>query len=98
MNKRFKRNIEDFTCGNCGVFVKGDGYTNHCPECLWSKHVDVNPGDRAETCQGLMALIGFTMKQGDYVLIHQCTTCGATKKNKTSKKDSFETLLSIQGE
>jgi len=98
MNKKFQRNIENFTCGNCGVFVKGDGYTNHCPECLWSKHVDVNPGDRAETCQGLMEPVGFTMKQRVYVLTHQCTTCGTTKNNKTSKNDKFETILSLQGE
>jgi hypothetical protein len=29
-------------------------YRNHCPACLWSKHVDVQPGDRAATCRGLM--------------------------------------------
>ncbi len=98
MKKLFQRHIEDFTCGNCGTFVKGDGYTNHCPQCLWSQHVDVHPGDRAENCQGLMEPIGFTMKRGDYVLIHRCTTCGITKRNKTSNKDDFDTILSLQGE
>ena len=97
MNKRFQRHIEDFTCGNCGVFVKGDGYTNHCPECLWSQHVDINPGDRAESCKGLMEPIEFTMKKGDYILTHRCTVCGTTKKNKTSKNDNFEVILSLQG-
>ena len=24
-----------------------NGYTNHCSQCLWSKHVDINPGDRS---------------------------------------------------
>ena len=97
MKKLFQRHVEDFTCGYCGTFVKGDGYTNHCPKCLWSQHVDVNPGDRAETCLGLMEPIGFTLKRGNYVLIHRCTTCGITKKNKTSKDDNFDTILSLQG-
>ncbi|MFA6992594.1 MAG: RNHCP domain-containing protein, partial [Candidatus Gracilibacteria bacterium] len=42
MPKRFSRTIEDFVCEKCGAKVKGDGYTNHCPKCLWSKHVDIN--------------------------------------------------------
>ncbi|MCG9129802.1 RNHCP domain-containing protein [Candidatus Poribacteria bacterium] len=97
MNKRFQRHIEDFICGNCGVSVVGDGYTNHCPECLWSRHVDVNPGDRAETCHGLMEPIGYTQKQGVHVITHQCTVCGVTKRNKASKNDNFDTILSLQG-
>jgi hypothetical protein len=52
-SRKFQRTREDFTRERCRTFVKGGGYTNHCPECLWSKHVDVNPGDRQATCQGL---------------------------------------------
>ena len=33
----FTKKIEDFTCDHCGYNVKGKGYTNHCPKCLWSK-------------------------------------------------------------
>ena len=47
--KKFERNREDFTCNNCELFVQGDGYTDHCPSCLYSKHVDINPGDRQAT-------------------------------------------------
>ncbi len=97
MNKKFQRNIEDFTCSNCGHFVKGNGYTNHCTECLWSQHVDVNPGDRAETCKGLMEPIGFGLKQSKYILIHHCTNCGIIKKNKTSEDDNFDAILKLQG-
>ena len=41
---------EAFVCENCGKEVKKLGYScrNHCPECLYSKHVDKNPGDREE--------------------------------------------------
>ncbi|MBU3901416.1 RNHCP domain-containing protein, partial [Patescibacteria group bacterium] len=45
-SKKFQRKIEDFVCGHCGPKIKGTGYTDHCPKCLWSQHVDVNPGDR----------------------------------------------------
>ena len=41
---------QSFTCANCGAAVSplaGGGYRNHCPVCLHSLHVDVNPGDRA---------------------------------------------------
>ena len=98
MNKKFQRHIEDFTCAHCGASVKGDGYTNHCPECLWSRHVDVNPGDRSAFCQGMMAPIAFTVKHGNYILTHRCTTCGIEKNNKTSKNDNFEAILRLQGE
>ncbi len=98
MSKRFRRYIEDFICGHCGASVTGDGYTNHCPECLWSRHVDVHPGDRAASCLGMMKPVGFTIKHGDYILTHRCTTCGMEKKNKTSKKDNFEAILTLQGE
>jgi len=51
--KKFQKKKEDFKCEKCGREVIGTGYTNHCPDCLWSKHVDVNPGDRQSKCLGL---------------------------------------------
>jgi hypothetical protein len=63
MSTVFKKTKEDFVCEHCGKPVVGNGYTNHCPECLWSKHVDVNPGDRAATCLGLMEPVGVTIDQ-----------------------------------
>jgi hypothetical protein len=54
MTKRFTRRKEDFVCENCGEHVKSGGYTNHCPNCLYSKHVDINPGDRMSECRGMM--------------------------------------------
>ena len=60
--KRFSRRTEDFTCEHCGTKVKGNGYTNHCPQCLYSKHVDINPGDRLSDCGGLMEPIDIEQK------------------------------------
>ena len=76
MSKKFIKKVEDFVCEKCGDEVVGGGFTNHCPKCLWSKHVDINPGDRAEKCGGMMKPIG-ALKIGDsYSIIHQCEKCG----------------------
>ena len=83
--KKFKKTKEDFICQHCGFKVRGSGYTNHCPNCLWSKHVDINPGDRLAECQGLMKPIEIELKDGQYYILHQCVKCGYTKKNKVAK-------------
>jgi rubrerythrin len=95
MARRFERTKEDFICGNCGYAVRGNGYTNHCPRCLWSQHVDVNPGDRAAVCGGLMEPTGAELKKGTWVISHRCTKCGFERKNKTAPDDDFNTILQI---
>jgi hypothetical protein len=93
--KKFQRTKEDFTCEQCHFFVQGSGYTNHCPECLWSKHVDVNPGDRQATCKGRMEPVGMECKGVDYIITHRCVVCGFEKRNKNAKDDNFETLVQL---
>ena len=61
---RFTKNKEDFICAVCGTEVKGNGYTNHCPNCLSSLHVDINPGDRACACKGIMLAVELEHKNG----------------------------------
>ena len=58
--KRFNMIDEDFICEYCGKEVKKLKYTarDHCPFCLFSKHVDINPGDRRNLCKGLLQPIG----------------------------------------
>ena len=45
---------EDFICEVCSSHVSHLGYTarDHCPYCLYSKHVDNYPGDRMCSCHG----------------------------------------------
>lgn len=93
MVKKFSRCKEDFVCENCGEKVSGDGYTNHCPVCLCSKHVDINPGDRQNECMGLMEPIEVEEKGKEYIITHHCTVCGEIKRNRSAKNDSFETIL-----
>jgi hypothetical protein len=94
-SRKFKRKIEDFNCLNCGLKVKGDGYTNHCPICLWSRHMDINPGDRANTCQGMMEPIGVIKKGEVYYLTHRCQLCKKTANIKVQPNDNFELVLKI---
>jgi len=95
MTQKFIRTKENFTCGNCGFSVEGTGFTNHCPKCLWSKHVDINPGDRQEKCGGMMEPIKIEMKGDEYLIIHRCLKCGFEKRNKKDLNDNFEEILKI---
>jgi len=88
---------EPFTCEHCGNAVEPlehGSYRNHCPVCLWSKHVDhEGPGDRASLCLGLMAPIGLTHggKKG-WSIVHQCAICQKTIPNRAAPDDDI-TLL-----
>ncbi|MBL7045323.1 MAG: RNHCP domain-containing protein [Parcubacteria group bacterium] len=93
--KNFQRKIEDFVCENCEKAVKGDGYTNHCPVCLYSKHVDINPGDRGADCVGLMEPVSCEAKKDSYVITHVCEVCKHKKRNKTIPQDNFEKILEL---
>ncbi|MDD5098776.1 MAG: RNHCP domain-containing protein [Candidatus Colwellbacteria bacterium] len=91
----FIKKKENFVCENCGEQITGDGYTNHCPNCLWSKHVDISPGDRASDCFGAMRPIRIELKSGEFVIIHKCDKCGAEKRNKMSPGDNMEVAAKI---
>lgn len=98
MQKRFTKIDEEFVCENCGNEVKKLGYTcrDHCPKCLHSKHVDVNPGDRAEECHGDLKPISVELnsKKG-YVIIYRCQKCGTIRKNKAAEDDNMELIIKL---
>lgn len=94
--KKFQRRKEDFICENCGMFVKGNGYTNHCPNCLWSKHVDINPGDRLSICKGMMKPVRVELEKGKYIIVQQCVKCGFEKRNKADKKDNLDAIIKVK--
>ncbi len=93
--RKFQRTKEDFACEQCGSFVRGSGYTNHCPQCLWSKHVDVNPGDRQAACRGLMEPMSVEYKSGEYIMLHRCVSCGVEKRNRAAQNDGFDAMLKL---
>jgi hypothetical protein len=95
MAKRFLRRIEDFVCENCGELVEGNGYTNHCPKCLFSKHVDINPGDRAATCGGVMEPISIEGGRKGFMITFRCKKCGHEKRNRSSDIDDMNRIIEL---
>ncbi|MDP7069586.1 MAG: RNHCP domain-containing protein [Candidatus Peribacteraceae bacterium] len=88
---------EPFTCEHCRADVQEltDGsYRNHCPKCLWSKHVDdKGPGDRASPCKSLMEPIGIDYhKKKGWMIVHQCTACRKKIPNKAACDDDLTIL------
>lgn len=88
---------ERFTCGHCGAEVeplKNGSYRNHCPHCLYSKHVDdEGPGDRASVCGGMMEPVGVDHRsRKGWMIRHRCGKCGKEMMNKTAP-DDFNPLL-----
>lgn len=79
----FQKNDRGFICAHCGREVLPLGYTsrNHCPFCLYSLHVDINPGDRANSCGGLLRPVRAEphAKRG-YVIVHRCERCGTISR------------------
>lgn len=102
-DKRFQKNDSGFVCANCGKEILPLGYSsrNHCPFCLWSLHLDENPGDRASECGGKMQPISVTPdpKKG-YVITHKCVKCGEIRRCKAalapcSQPDDIKLLISL---
>jgi len=91
--RRFTRTREDFTCLHCATPVAGDGYTNHCPVCLWSRHVDVHPGDRAADCRAPMEPINVVYERGRYVIVHFCTGCTECRRCRAASDDDVSAWL-----
>ncbi len=91
----FKKQKENFECENCGLFVRGNGYTNHCPKCLWSKHVDVDPGDRGALCGGMMKPKEYAYSVSEKWVTHKCIECSFERKNKISEGDSLDVLAEL---
>lgn len=96
--KQFTKRDEEFICENCEKKVSKLGYSSrdHCPYCLYSKHVDIMPGDREEDCKGLLKPIRVELdsKKG-YVIIYKCEKCGAIRKNKAAEDDNKDLLIKL---
>lgn len=92
---------ERFTCGHCGRRVgplpSGGHHRNHCPACLYSRHVDAaRSGDRGSACGGLMAPLGaFQRPNGEHVLVHRCERCGFERFNRIQADDDFDRVLAL---
>lgn len=108
-----RRSSEDvFTCLQCQAavytqpMISGVKNRNHCPFCLWSRHVDhTQPGDRMSACKAIMQPIGLTVKRrrnkygggtyGELMLIHRCCECGKLSINRIAADDQAVRLMEI---
>lgn len=95
--KQFTMRDENFICEYCHKEVKKLGYTarDHCPYCLYSKHVDINPGDRQNSCQGLLKPIGIEKFKDTYKILYRCEKCGEDHKNIIAKDDDMNMIIKI---
>lgn len=101
----------DFQCKKCQIYVTSNPLVsgvlnrNHCPCCLWSRHVDLfQPGDRLSACKSLMKPIGLTLKRtrnkygseaGEIMLVHQCQACSFISINRIAADDVPQNILQV---
>lgn len=95
--KQFLKNDKSFICSNCNKEVLPLGYTSrdHCPYCLYSMHVDINPGDRMETCMGLLIPYDIERFKNTYKILYKCKKCNILKKNIIANDDDFEKIIEL---
>ncbi len=88
---------ENFICEHCGKDVSKLEYSarDHCPYCLYSKHVDINPGDRANNCKGLLKPIDIEKFKDTYKIIYKCEKCGENHKNIIATDDNMDEIIRI---
>ncbi len=95
MSKKFQKRVESFICTNCKRQVEGDGYTDHCPSCFYSLHVDICPGDRLAECGGAMIPIGIKRKRDKYIINYRCKKCNYFFSVRQGKDDEIEKVIDI---
>ena len=95
--KKFNMIDEEFICENCGKNVSKLEYSarDHCPYCLCSKHVDIMPGDRENTCMGLLKPISIEKFKDTYKIIYKCEKCGELHKNIMANDDDFDLIIEL---
>ena len=86
---------EEFICFNCNKKVLPLKYTarDHCPYCLFSRHVDINPGDRLAKCNGALHPIGIEQGKKGYKIVYRCAKCNAIRKNVVAKDDDIDIII-----
>jgi hypothetical protein len=103
--------FEDFRCIHCHHIVSnahlfsGVNNRNHCPYCLWSRHLDLYAaGDRLSACKASMQPVALTTKRsrnkygqgrGELMLAHLCTDCGDVSINRVAADDDTGTMLEV---
>jgi hypothetical protein len=91
----------EFRCKECktivGVPISGGRHRNHCPLCLYSRHVDRStPGDRVSDCRSMMRPVGLcTRRDGEQMLVHECLGCGVIRHNRVAADDNVVATMRL---
>ena len=95
--KRFTMKDEEFVCKNCGMRVDALKYTarDHCNHCLCSLHVDVLPGDRKNSCHGILRPIGIEKFKDTFKIIYKCDKCKELHKNIMANDDNMDLIIEL---
>ena len=95
--KQFTMRNDEFICENCGekVGLAKKTARDHCPYCLFSKHVDHLPGDRANKCCGLLKPISVEKFKNTYKILYQCQKCGQLHKNISCSDDNMDLIIQL---
>ncbi len=95
--KKFYKLDEEFLCENCNKTVPKLNYTSrdHCPYCLYSKHIDINPGDRQNSCKGLLKPISIEKYKNTYKIIYKCLKCNTIHKNIMANDDNYDLIIKL---
>ncbi len=88
---------EEVVCEHCGHVFTGGGYVDHCPQCLWSKHVDQEvPGDRKSDCQGMMVPVSAEVrKRGKVFILYVCKKCGHSSYASQREEDNLDKIINL---
>jgi hypothetical protein len=99
--KRTRRRHSTFRCRHCRLDVPLDApgtmHRNHCPSCLWSRHLDEHvPGDRASACAGSMEPVAVRVRDdGEWAIVHRCRGCSAVRVNRIAGDDNAYVLHNL---
>lgn len=95
--KTFTMRDESFICENCNIEVTKLNYTarDHCPHCLYSKHLDIMPGDRENNCHGLLKPIAIEKFKDSYKIIYRCDKCQEIHKNIMARDDNMNIIIQL---
>ncbi len=93
--KKFNMIDEEFICNNCKKKVPMLKYSarDHCNNCLYSIHIDINPGDRLNKCHGNLIPIGIEKFKNIYKIIYKCDKCNIIHKNIMANDDNYDEII-----
>lgn len=94
---KFIKLNENFTCDICGKEVPKHKTSSrdHCNNCLYGKHVDINPGDRLNECKGTLEPIGIDITNSRTRIIYICKKCKEKRLCITAPDDNKDILINL---